>query len=173
MKAIIILGSARSDGHTRRIVDQMIQTKPGIDLVDLNDKEISYFDYSHSNMGDDFLPIAKNILEYDLILFVTPVYWYSMSAIMKTFFDRLSDLLTIRKDMGRKLRGKSMGSISCGSPGALDDSFYIPFRETAKYLGMNYTGHVHTWIGKETIPDEVVDRICQYLAEVTGVSVKE
>ncbi|NNF21918.1 MAG: NAD(P)H-dependent oxidoreductase [Saprospiraceae bacterium] len=173
MKTIVILGSARSDGHTRRIVDQIIEIKPNFDFVDLNDKEIGYFDYSHRNMGDDFLPLAKNILEYDFILFVTPVYWYSMSAIMKTFFDRLSDLLTIRKDMGKKLGGKSMGSISCGSPGALDSSFYIPFRETAKYLGMNYTGHVHTWTGKDAIPIEVVNRISEYLAETTGVTASE
>jgi putative NADPH-quinone reductase len=173
MRAIIILGSARSDGNTRRIVDQMILTNQALDIIDLNQKEISYFDYSHSNQDDDFISVAEKMLEYDLILFVTPVYWYSMSAVMKTFFDRITDLLTIRKDLGRKLRGKSMGSVSCGSPGPLDDAFFVPFKESANYLGMTYTGHIHTWIDREAIPSEVVERISVYIAETTGFPISE
>ncbi len=44
--------------------------------------------------------------KYDVLIFATPVYWYSMSGIMKVFFDRITDLLTIKKDIGRKLKGK-------------------------------------------------------------------
>ncbi|MCP4458779.1 MAG: NAD(P)H-dependent oxidoreductase [Cytophagales bacterium] len=36
----------------------------------------------------------------------TPVYWYSMSGIMKVFLDRIYDVLTIEKELGRKLHGK-------------------------------------------------------------------
>ena len=115
MNGIIIIGSSRSDGNTRKIVDQMAHFNNSLDIVDLNDKNIGYYDYSHANEEDDYIPLVERVLNYDLIFFVTPVYWYSMSAIMKTFFDRITDLLTIRKDLGRKLRGKMMGSISCGS----------------------------------------------------------
>ena len=163
MHGIIIFGSARSEGNTRKVAEQIVRMKDSLDLVDLNDHEISYYDYAHANAGDDFIPLVERIVDYDLILFVTPVYWYSMSAIMKTFFDRISDLLTIRKDLGRQLRGKSMGSVSCGSEGSLDKEFYYPFQETAKYLGMNYTGHIHAWVQNNEVPEEAVERIKEYL----------
>jgi multimeric flavodoxin WrbA len=70
---------------------------------------------------------------------VTPVYWYTMSGIMKVFFDRFSDLLRIEKDLGRKLRGKSMAVISCGADEIRrffatysgDKCFFEPFRSMA------------------------------------------
>ena len=105
-----------------------------------------------------------------MIIFVTPVYWYSMSAVMKTFFDRITDLLTVRKDLGRKLRGMSMGSVSCGSPGELDEAFFVPFSETANYLGMKYMGHIHTWAGKESLSEEVIERLSEYLKANTLTS---
>jgi len=167
MNGIIIIGSSRSDGNTRKIVDQMAHFNNSLDIVDLNDKNIGYYDYSHANEGDDYIQLVERILNYDLIFFVTPVYWYSMSAIMKTFFDRITDLLTIRKDLGLKLRGKMMGSISCGSDnGGLVDGFALPFRESANYLGMQYAGHLHTWVENKAVPDEVVERIKEYISSI-------
>ena len=52
------------------------------------------------------------ISKYDTIIFATPVYWYSMSGILKVFIDRITDLLTIEKELGRKLRGKKMAVVS-------------------------------------------------------------
>jgi hypothetical protein len=62
---------------------------------------------------------------------------------MKVFFDRITDLLTIEKDLGRQLRGKSMATLSCSVGNHLGDLFWLPFSETAKYLGMNYIGNLH------------------------------
>lgn len=45
---------------------------------------------------------------YNPIILATPVYWYSMSALMKTFIDRWGDLLDIRKDIGRRLTNKEL-----------------------------------------------------------------
>ena len=53
--------------------------------MDISEEKIrNYYDYEYKNQNDDFLPTIKKILAYDLILFITPVYWYSMSGIMKT-----------------------------------------------------------------------------------------
>ncbi|MEZ4804274.1 MAG: NAD(P)H-dependent oxidoreductase [Bacteroidia bacterium] len=73
-----------------------------------------------------------------------PVYWYAMSGIMKVFFDRLSDLLTIEKDLGRQLRGKNMAVVSVSNGNNLGDAFWLPFKSTAEYLGMHYIGDLHT-----------------------------
>jgi hypothetical protein len=72
-----------------------------------------------------------------------------MSGIMKVFFDRITDLLTIEKELGRKLQGKNMAAISCSIGNNLGATFWLPFSETAKYLGMEYLGNIHIISGKE------------------------
>ncbi len=160
---VIILGSARSDGNTRKVVD-FLQKKFGHDLIDLNDYRINYFDYDNNHRNDDFLPLMKKLAsQYQSIIFATPVYWYSMSAIMKTFFDRISDLLIWEKDLGRSLRGKSMGVVSCSGHDDLTEGFDMPFRESANYLGMNYFGHTHAWVEDEILKEEVAQRLIDFL----------
>jgi len=142
-KKVIILGSARKNGNTTRIVDE-ISKESGIDVIDLSNYNISHYDYESKNIEDDFLPLIRRILEeYDTLIFATPVYWYNMSGIMKVFFDRFSDLIRIEKETGRKLRGKKIGVISNSHDNEIEESFYIPFKKTADYLGMEYLGHAH------------------------------
>jgi len=149
MKKVIIVGSSRNDGNTANLTKQLIE-KSNWDLLNLNDYEFSYFDYKHENRNDDYLNIMTKIVEkYETLIFVTPVYWYSMSGIMKVFFDRFSDLLTIEKELGRKLRGKKMAVLSCSIGENLEEYFWLPFSETAKYLGMEYIGNLHTITGEE------------------------
>lgn len=142
-KKVIILGSSRSSGDTEKVVLK-IQERIDCDIIDLNEYAISYYDYEHMNRNDDFLPLMKDIIEkYQTIIFATPVYWYTMSGIMKVFFDRISDLLTIEKDLGRALRGKNFAAISCCIGSGVEEEFWHPFKKTATYLGMNYLGNVH------------------------------
>jgi multimeric flavodoxin WrbA len=161
-KGIIIQGSARSDGNTFKIVS-LFKEKTGFDSIDLRTKNIAEYDYEFKNQGDDFIGIMRDIVSnYDTIIFATPVYWYTMSGVMKTFFDRISDCLKIEKELGRKLRGMNMGMISIGSYGELVNGFSMPFVESANYLGMHYVGDVHTWIEDIAIPNEVIILIENY-----------
>ncbi len=124
------------------------------DLIDLNDYNIGYYDYEHKNLDDDYLGLIQGIIKkYDVLIFATPVYWYSMSGIMKVFFDRITDLLDIEKDLGRKLRNKSMAALSCSVGDNLGEYFWLPFTETAKYLGMDYLGSLHTLADKIEIEE--------------------
>ncbi|MFW0737492.1 MULTISPECIES: flavodoxin family protein [unclassified Flavobacterium] len=142
-KKVIILGSSRKNGNTTRIADE-ISKETGIEVIDLSDYNISYYDYESKNREDDFFPLIKRIIEkYDTLIFATPIYWYNMSGIMKVFFDRFSDLIRIEKETGRKLRGKKIGVISNSHDNEIEDSFYIPFKKSADYLGMEYLGHAH------------------------------
>jgi len=168
LKNLIIMGSARSEGNTRKIIEAIID-KTNADFIDLNAYKISYFDYEHRNKNDDFVEIATKMVDYEQIVFATPVYWYAMSAQLKTFFDRLSDLLTIRKPLGRQLRGsKKMYSIACSSDAVAYKGFTMPFKNTAEYLGMEYGGHLHSWFDeeKDLIPERVlqdIDLFCEKL----------
>ncbi|WP_264531892.1 flavodoxin family protein [Flavobacterium sp. N502540] len=142
-KKVIILGSSRKNGNTTRIADE-ISKETGIDIINLSDYNISYYDYESKNREDDFFPLIKDIIEkYDTLIFATPIYWYNMSGIMKVFFDRFSDLIRIEKETGRKLRGKKIGVISNSHDNEIEESFYIPFKKSADYLGMEYLGHAH------------------------------
>jgi multimeric flavodoxin WrbA len=157
---LIILGSARKKGSTHTIVNYLIE-KGGYDVIDLLDYQIGYFDYEHNNRADDFLPLMRAILpKYNTFIFATPVYWYTMSALMKNFFDRLSDLLKIEKELGRSLRGKSMAMISCSGSDDRNAHFAEPFELSADYLGVKYLGDVHTFLEEgEAIPEEVKRRL--------------
>ena len=157
-KTIIILGSARSDGNTKQVVNYLLDKNPSFGCIDLNQKNIHYFDYDHSNLADDFIPIVEEMLQYDRIIFASPVYWYSMSAIMKTFFDRITDLLKARHDLGVQLKGKTMASISCSGHDDLDDSFWKPIALSAEYLHMSYEGNVHVVV-KDGISEEMLGRL--------------
>jgi multimeric flavodoxin WrbA len=153
MRKIIILGSSNSKGHTKKALETLM-TLADFDLIDLNEYNIGFYDYQHRNAGDDYLPLIKKIIsQYDLLIFATPVYWYSMSAVMKVFFDRFTDLLDSEKDLGRKLRNKSMAVLTSSVGDHLEDRFWIPFKETANYLGMNYIGNVHTIENKVEMND--------------------
>jgi len=161
-KTVIILGSERSKGNTFSLCE-WISKEHDIDIIDLKLKDIGHFDYDFKNQTDDFLKLMTQIIsEYDRIVFATPVYWYNMSGRMKIFFDRLSDLLIVEKELGRQLRGKEMGVISCGSDAEIKTGFYMPFIESAAYLGMSYIGDVHGWLEENDIPQLVKDKLTAF-----------
>ena len=158
MSSVIIVGSARKDGNTKKICNYIHEIADAY-IYDLNDFNIAYYSYDHNNKEDDFLSLIEKTLEYDTIIFATPVYWYSMSAQLKTFLDRFTDLLKIRKDLGRQLKGKNMQVICCSSDEEEYPEFWKPFQRTASYLDMQYLGHAHTWIEEDTLPIEVKNRL--------------
>ena len=51
---------------------------------------------------------------------------------MKVFFDRLTDLVTFKKEVGRSLEGKSTYLISAGGEAQLPEGFEVPFTRTSK-----------------------------------------
>lgn len=144
---IIIQGSSRSNGETRKSI-QMIVGENDIPIVDLKTMNISGYDYDNLNERDDYISLMERVVQHDLIVLATPVYWYSMSALMKIFIDRLSDLTSIRKDIGRKLRGKKLFIIASFNT-SLPQGFEDPFSQTCSYLGMTYLGCSYIYHGED------------------------
>lgn len=161
-KGVILLGSSNSKGDTYA-VSKYVSDRTGYPIIDLKTKNIGPFDYEFKNRDDDFLPLIKAIADkFELIIFATPVYWYTMSGTMKIFFDRISDCLKTEKETGRKLRGIEMAVLSCGSDSELVAGFYMPFVESAKYLGMPYLGDIHCWLEDNKIPEVVVQDLDRF-----------
>lgn len=142
---LIILGSSRGDGDTRKAIDAVLQTKD-IPVIDLSDIEMSYYDYEHKNADDDFVPLMERVMQHDPIILATPIYWYTMSGIMKVFLDRWTDLLEIRKDLGRKMKGKSLFLITSYA-GVIPKAFEDPFSLTCEYMHMKYKGCLYYYSG--------------------------
>lgn len=135
---LIILGSARKDGDTHSYTDFVFEGAAH-KIIDLLDYKIYPYSYLNDYPDDDrFMEIAALMLQYKTIVFATPVYWYAMSGLMKALFDRFTDLVRVKKEMGRKLSDKSAFLLSIGSDPEMPEGFEIPFRLTCAYLGINY-----------------------------------
>lgn len=136
-KVLVILGSARSESNTFEAIEKHLPF-PEYTLVDLLKYEVSPYSYADYSKEDDFLKIVQIMMESDVIVFATPVYWYAMSGTMKIFFDRFSDLITRQKPFGRALAGKETWLIATGSDETLPEGFEVPFKRTSEYFDMSY-----------------------------------
>ena len=115
------------------------------EVVDLASLRISPYDYQHLNREDDFEPLMRRVLAHEQIIFASPIYWYAVSPAMKTFLDRISDLLELPDLLaeGRRLRGKS-AYVVCTSIGDEPEAAFMgAFIETFNYLGMRFGGVAH------------------------------
>ena len=155
----VIYGSSNPKGNTFAI-SQAIAQKLGTEIYNLSDYKISYYDYSQNNRNDDFLPLIKQLIKsYDTYIFVSTVYLYSTSANLKTFLDRITDLLTIEKEFGRKLRGKYIIFVTSSEGNNLGDDFWIPIKATFEYLRMHFVLGMHCF--QDSISKEQLKGITQ------------
>jgi len=141
---IALFASGRRHGNTGRLLD-MIASAIGMEVVDLAGLSIAPYNYEHSNRADDFEPLMQRLLEFDQIVFATPVYWYAPAAPMKLFLDRISDLLDLPdlKPWGRRLRDKQAFVVCTSVYAAVPAPFEAAFRDTFAYLGIRYGGLAH------------------------------
>ena len=138
-KVTVILGSARSDGNTAALVERLIANlREQTNVFDLANMVIEPFEYQLYDDRDDFRSVVDTMLQSQHIVFATPVYWYAMSATLKAFFDRLTDLLHDPNDRisGRTLAGRNVWLISTGTDDGLPPGFDVPFARTAAYFAM-------------------------------------
>jgi multimeric flavodoxin WrbA len=141
---IALFSSSRRQGNTGQLIDR-IAGELGIEVVDLANRRMSAYDYEHRNRNDDFEPLMTRVLEFDQIIFATPVYWYAVSPAMKVFLDRISDFLDLPEllDDGRRLRGKIAYVVCTSIYDEVPPSFLGAFLDTFNYLGMRFGGVAH------------------------------
>jgi multimeric flavodoxin WrbA len=157
---LIILGSSRSKGYTFDAVKLITKKLNNHSYIDLADYSINDFDYEYKNKDDDFKIILNKLLNHKTIILATPVYWYTMSASIKRFVDRISDLLSTDKEQGRLLRGKDLAVISSYSVHPEGkDGFETIFINTARYLGMNYLASYFYYSGKDPAIFKMINEI--------------
>jgi len=101
MKKILgIMGSPRKNGNTHILISKIIESaqKEGADtkMIFLSDLIIKECDGCYScwkgqkcGKNDDMNNIYPLIINSDVLIFGTPVYWFGPTALMKVFIDRL------------------------------------------------------------------------------------
>lgn len=141
-KALIINGSHRKESSTNILVNKFkeeISDVYEVSQVDLFNRVIEYYNYdNYYSDEDDFENLKNQIFDADLVVFSSPIYWYSMSARLKTFFDRFGFIMyTDDKD---KLFEKKVILLFTYGAKSYDESFVKPFELTFNYLNMNYIG---------------------------------
>ena len=140
---LIIIGSARKQSETEQFAAEVFKNYD-VEIIELLTSCIAPYNYLSTYPSDDaFREICKKMLLHRTIIFATPVYWYAMSGVMKTFFDRFTDIVTVQKEVGRQLRGKSIFLLAVGADPQLPPGFEVPFKLTAQYLDMVYGGCIY------------------------------
>jgi putative NADPH-quinone reductase len=169
MSVLAILGSARGESHTAALLEIVLGGR-GATRIDLRDLDIRHYEYDRPLEGDGFASVAEAMVAHNAILFATPVYWYSMSGRMKILFDRLTDVVTVRKDLGRKLAGRSVFVVACGAEEFLPEGFEVPFRDTAGYLDMRYGGAFYAQTANGPVfSEEIRARAVEFAARIFAI----
>jgi multimeric flavodoxin WrbA len=100
MKKILgIMGSPRKNGNTHVLISKILESaqKEGADtkMIFLSDLIIKECDGCYScwkgqkcGKNDDMNNIYPLIINSDILIFGTPVYWFGPTALMKAFIDR-------------------------------------------------------------------------------------
>ena len=100
-KILILSSSPRKDGNSDTLCHSFAREKKNkgheVSEIFINNKNINFCKacaYCEKHNGvciikDDMVDIIKEIFASDVIVFASPVYFYSISGQMKTFIDRL------------------------------------------------------------------------------------
>lgn len=95
MSIAVLYGGTRNQGNSEILTEIAVNHLP-VERIYLRNYNIQPIkDGRHSKTGfqevnDDYHTVIDQILPHEIIIFSTPIYWYSMSATMKLFIDRWS-----------------------------------------------------------------------------------
>jgi multimeric flavodoxin WrbA len=161
MTIAVIYGGTRPNGNTEILTEYAIQ---GLDVekIYLRDYNVQpIVDQRHAEEGfqeinDDYNSIIERILKHDILIFATPIYWYSMSGTMKNFIDRWSQTLRDPKfpDFKTNMSSKQAYVIAVGG----DDPYLkgLPLIQQFQYIfdfmGISFRGYV---LGKGNKPGDI------------------
>lgn len=136
-KTIVIFGNSSKPDGSRVLADEVAR-EFGFKVIDLAE-----YDINNREINDPLIEVVEQVIHADTVIFATPVYCYSMSARMKLFLDRLTDLARMDEELKAMLRGKRGLLLSTGAetlaPRYLEETFSL----LLAYLGIEYGGMLY------------------------------
>lgn len=154
MKTLIVASSPRKDMYSDRIASLIKDETNGL-IIHLREKRIGYCsacEYCHEVrkgeciQKDDMFDILQLFKNADRIYLVSPIYWWQVTAQMKTFIDRL---YALEKD---DWRDKKISVIL--NAGAEDDDVEFSILKKAFAEMFNYLGVDYSFLGVGTSSEE-------------------
>ncbi len=121
MKALILQATLKKEGQSNTqalsefFTKKLEEKKVQCEIIKLIDHNILPGTYSNMGKGDKWPGILKKIIEADIIIFATPIWWDNHSSLMQRVIERLDEIhdeiLSGRKS---RLEGKVGGIIVTG-----------------------------------------------------------
>jgi multimeric flavodoxin WrbA len=121
MKAVILLGTLKKEGlsHTEALSAFLAgffhKQRIACAIIKLVDHHILPGTYSQMGPGDDWPAILRQLLEADMIIFATPIWWGNHSSEIQRVIERLDELHDeIMAGKPSQLEGKVGGVVITG-----------------------------------------------------------
>lgn len=153
----IFLGSARTNGSTHwlanRLMDGFNKFKDDnmvINKVDLYNYEIKPIsrEFLESNdariQEDGMKELIPMILTSKVIVLASPIYWHSVSGIMKNFMDRWYDFSDNKGNLNLDAKGIAVITAHANPSNAMSYPIFKMIEESAKHCNMVYLGNANT-----------------------------
>ena len=106
-KILFVNSSPNREGNTYRIGEELLKDKEH-DVLQMADYRISQ--YGQVFEDDEMKEVLKEMDKYDILVMGSPVYWYTVGGMLKTFIDRLYMLPEVEALRGKKLYLFAQGS---------------------------------------------------------------
>ncbi|MHC4642404.1 MAG: flavodoxin family protein [Planctomycetota bacterium] len=150
MKVLALIGSPRKGSNTDILVDEILEgckekgfTVEKLYLYDVNISACTDCRFCKSEnyecaIKDDMQQIYSSMVEADILIFGTPVYWYGPTAKMKLLIDRMRPFIASKKMQGKKgvlVAPSEEGPKACK---ALLEMFRMSF----EYLGIEFVDSI-------------------------------
>ena len=135
-KILFVNSSPNREGNTYRIGEELLKDKEH-DVLQMADYRISQ--YGQVFEDDEMKDVLKEMDKYDILVIGSPVYWYTVGGMLKTFIDRLYML-----PEAEALRGKKLYLFAQGSAPSSDTVKSIEFlsNRLSYLMGMELMGVV-------------------------------
>lgn len=151
-KIVVITGSPRKNGNSFAMTEAFIQA------AQAKGHTVTRFDAALRNVGgcracetcyqtgkacsfdDDFNTLAPAVLAADVVVFSTPVYWYSIPAQIKAVLDKMFSFCVAGKDIA----GKGCAVIACCEEKDMTvlDGVRVPIERSAALMKWDMVGEV-------------------------------
>ncbi|MEB6269385.1 NAD(P)H-dependent oxidoreductase [Staphylococcus epidermidis] len=157
-----LFGSSRKDGNSM-VALEYITNNIKYNFIYLYNSNIDKVqDNRHNEMSDthsdDYEEIINNVIKSDIIIFLTPLYWYSMSASMKLFIDRWTETLRNSeiKDFKKNMSQKKYFIVIIGgdNPKVKSKPLVNQFKYIFEFMGIN---NYNFLIGEGVKPFDILD----------------
>jgi multimeric flavodoxin WrbA len=156
VKLLTLFGSPRTKGNTAALLNSFLEGVKGkegveVELINLNKKDIKPCQgcescrkppYLECIINDDIQDLHKKVIETDILVFATPVYWWNISAQLKLFIDRLYALAGEEGNY-KCLHGKKIVILMTyqgSDPNSGAKLVVDAFKDIAEYLKMDIVG---------------------------------